>query len=569
MGRRCVIVIGLLLAALVPSSAAHAEGDSIVVLADGSREEPPLGFERPSLVLDANGYPVVVYWADNGQVRLTHCNDPLCIGGDEVLTVVEQNPGSVYNMALALDSSGNPIITYGSSTGLRVVHCNDANCSGDDETMNTFEAPNTEWVSMQLDAAGNPVIAYEAGVPPLGLRLLHCNDPDCGGGDETVNIVEDPGGPWASLALDSNGFPVIAHYEWVTQDLRLTHCNDPACAGGDEYSTSLRETPTLTVKYYDPSLVLDAADRPAITYVVTDALASHLMVMHCDDPDCDGGGESIVAVADNTAGGPVPSLTLDPSGYPVIAYSDESKNTHDLQTNLVLARCTDADCANADRSLVNVDPNERVSWDPSLVLDAAGLPVIAYVGYRHEQLKLARCDDAACLAADGDLDRDGIADADDNCPSQVNPDQGDPDADGLGDVCDPDDDNDGVFDGDDPDDDNDGVLDGNDAFPSDPNETVDSDGDGIGNNADADDDGDGQSDADEAACGSNPLDSSWASADADGDGVPDCVDTPMDTLPPTGTTSALLMCWAIVLGVIGEVLRHISAAPRSRRPSVR
>ncbi len=181
-----------------------------------------------------------------------------------------------------------------------------------------------------------------------------------------------------------------------------------------------------------------------------------------------------------------------------------------LQTNLVVARCTDADCANADRSLVKVDPNERVSWDPSLVLDAAGLPVIADVGYGYEQLKLPRCDDAACLAANGDLDRDGIADADDNCALQVNPDQSDPDA-----------------------------------------------------------DGDGQSDADEATCGSNPIDLNSRSADADGDGVPDCADTPMDTLPPTGTTSALLMCSAIVLVLTGEVLRRISAAPRSRRPSVR
>ena len=38
-------------------------------------------------------------------------------------------------------------------------------------------------------------------------------------------------------------------------------------------------------------------------------------------------------------------------------------------------------------------------------------------------------------AADGDLD--GISDASDNCPSIANPDQADPDADGLGNACDP------------------------------------------------------------------------------------------------------------------------------------
>jgi hypothetical protein len=48
------------------------------------------------------------------------------------------------------------------------------------------------------------------------------------------------------------------------------------------------------------------------------------------------------------------------------------------------------------------------------------------------------------LQADSDLD--GRPDIDDNCPSDVNPDQADHDLDGLGDVCDDDDDNDGVLD---------------------------------------------------------------------------------------------------------------------------
>ena len=54
--------------------------------------------------------------------------------------------------------------------------------------------------------------------------------------------------------------------------------------------------------------------------------------------------------------------------------------------------------------------------------------------------------------------------------------------------------------------DNDGVLDSADAFPTDPNEWVDTDGDGVGNNADTDDDGDGVSDSDEVAAGYDPLD---------------------------------------------------------------
>ncbi|MCJ8269263.1 MAG: M6 family metalloprotease domain-containing protein, partial [Psychrosphaera sp.] len=123
-----------------------------------------------------------------------------------------------------------------------------------------------------------------------------------------------------------------------------------------------------------------------------------------------------------------------------------------------------------------------------------------------------------------DSDGDGIADSNDNCPSDSNPDQLNTDgADDGGDVCDNDDDNDNVLDVDDAfpldasesvdtdgdgignnadtDDDNDGVLDTGDAFPLDATESVDTDGDGIGNNADTDDDGDGIPDTED----DNPL----------------------------------------------------------------
>ncbi len=110
-----------------------------------------------------------------------------------------------------------------------------------------------------------------------------------------------------------------------------------------------------------------------------------------------------------------------------------------------------------------------------------------------------------------DTDGDGVLDPDDNCVDVPNVDQANHDGDDSGDVCDPDDDNDGV-------------NDDEDAFPFDPAESSDNDGDGIGDNADQDDDNDGQSDIDETACGSDPLDAASTSPDADGNGVPDCLD---------------------------------------------
>lgn len=54
-----------------------------------------------------------------------------------------------------------------------------------------------------------------------------------------------------------------------------------------------------------------------------------------------------------------------------------------------------------------------------------------------------------CGTPDGDADADGVIDCLDNCPETANADQADFDADGLGDVCDPDRDGDSVFGSDD------------------------------------------------------------------------------------------------------------------------
>jgi len=82
---------------------------------------------------------------------------------------------------------------------------------------------------------------------------------------------------------------------------------------------------------------------------------------------------------------------------------------------------------------------------------------------------------------EGDLDGDGFANKNDNCPNIINPDQIDSDGDEIGNFCDPDDDNDGT-----PDD--------IDKCPYDApvgSQHGDIDGDGIGNVCDDDTDGDG------------------------------------------------------------------------------
>lgn len=103
----------------------------------------------------------------------------------------------------------------------------------------------------------------------------------------------------------------------------------------------------------------------------------------------------------------------------------------------------------------------------------------------------------------GDRDRDGVSDAEDNCPMTYNPFQEDMDRDGKGDLCD--------------DSDGDGILDARDNCPAVPNrEQVDSDGNGIGD-ACQDSDFDGVSDANDNC----PQNANPDQLDSDHNGIGD------------------------------------------------
>ena len=160
---------------------------------------------------------------------------------------------------------------------------------------------------------------------------------------------------------------------------------------------------------------------------------------------------------------------------------------------------------------------DEVGPDPSKPLDTDGDGII-------DALEPADIDSDGDGAPDevdgpgpaGDLDGDGIVNADDLCLTTPDPLQDDLDGDGLGDLCDDDRDGDGVDNAEDncPDAANDGQA--------------DQDGDRRGDACDVDDDNDGLSDADELAGGrSDPL---LADTDADGlgDGQDNC---PRDVNP--------------------------------------
>ena len=140
-----------------------------------------------------------------------------------------------------------------------------------------------------------------------------------------------------------------------------------------------------------------------------------------------------------------------------------------------------------------------------------------------------------------DSDSDGVADGSDNCPQDANGNQADADSDGVGDVCDstPNGTTQSEGEGGGADADEDGILDNVDNCINDANtDQADADADGIGDVCDpeptgVDTDSDGVVDAEDNC----PSNSNANQADADSDGIGDvCDGTPNgDYVPPSAT----------------------------------
>jgi len=314
-------------------------GNSIVT------PDPNTGLHT-SLRLDSSGFPVVSYWdADAGtnDLKVLHCNDANCAGGDESITSPDTGGNVGQWTSLALDGSGNPVVSYRDFTNndLKVLHCNDANCAGGDESITTPDSAGVvgSFTSLALDSGGNPVVSYCAQLPSFlctDLKVLHCNDANCAGGDESITSPDTGGdvGGYTSLALDASGYPVVSYHDYTDTGLKVLHCNDANCAGGDESITS-PDTAGVVGGY--TSLRLDSSGNPVVSYCVLSVFTCEdLKVLHCGNPNCTAGN----SITSPDTGGMVgeSALALDISGNPVVSYYDTTNG------NLKLLHCSDTDC---------------------------------------------------------------------------------------------------------------------------------------------------------------------------------------------------------------------------------
>jgi hypothetical protein len=344
------------------------------------------------LALDVFGKPVVSYHdVTNRDLKVLHCGNANCTSGNSI-TAPDTTGDVGADTSLALDASGRPVVSYSDfgSGDLKVLHCGNVDCTaGNSITVPDTISEGVWYTSLALDASGNPVVSY-GDIGNGDLKVMHCNDPNCDptvSGAESVTSPDTEGdvGRHVSLALDGIGHPVVSYYDGTNGDLKVLHCSDANCTETGEYTSPDTGGDVGTFTY----LVLDGNGNPVVSYY--DQTNFDLKVMHCNDPNCAGGGESITA-PDTTVGGAylLTSLKLDTAGNPVVSYVDS------YNLDLKVLHCNDPNCAPGGDSITSPDTVGSVGLDSSLVLDGRGSPVVSYYDWTNGDLKVLHCDTPSC-----------------------------------------------------------------------------------------------------------------------------------------------------------------------------
>ncbi len=113
------------------------------------------------------------------------------------------------------------------------------------------------------------------------LKVAHCGDAVCTAALATLTTVDNAAavGRYSSLAIGTDGMPVISYYDSTRTLLKVAHCTTVACSSA--VTTTVDSTATAGLF---SSLAIGADGLPVMSYMVGNP--GTLKVLKCNNRSC-------------------------------------------------------------------------------------------------------------------------------------------------------------------------------------------------------------------------------------------------------------------------------------------
>lgn len=301
--------------------------------------------------------------------------------------------------SIAIGADGFPVISHidGLLQALSVTHCANAGCTIGATA--TVDAPSTglgQYSSIAIGTDGLPIISYR-GFGAQALRVTHCGNAGCTAGNTTLNVDNpaDAVGLYSSIAIGTDGLPIISHRNDTTGALRVTHCGNVACTAGNT-SMDVDGPPAWSVGLFT-SIAIGSDGLPVISHK---NLTQALRVTHCGNVTCTAGNSSVDVDDPADAVGDNSSLAIGTDGMPIISHRNQSKAA------LRVTHCGNVTCTSGSSSSDVDDPADQVGQYSSIAIGADGLPVISHKNISRHALRVTHCADGTCSGAGVSFDLD-------------------------------------------------------------------------------------------------------------------------------------------------------------------
>jgi hypothetical protein len=323
----------------------------------------------PSLALDSSGNPVVSWEEYDGtsyNIYVKRWNGSSWV---QVGTFLDQG---AFDPSLALDSSGNPLVSWfewdGTSRNIYVKRWTGTAWEPLGGFLDVHTNEDALWPSLALDSNGRPVVAWSEAFNIYVKRWTGTAWEQLGGSLHVNILARLP-----SLALDSSGNPVVS---WEEYDGTSYNIYVKRWTGSSWVQVGTTFLDVNTDRFaYSPSLALDSSGNPVVSWTESDGTSHNIYVKRWTGSSWVQVGTTLDVNTNRHA--LEPSLALDSSGNPVVSWTESDGTFH----NIYVKRWNGSSWVQVGTTFLDVNTN-RDARAPSLALDSSGNPVVSW--YEHD-----------------------------------------------------------------------------------------------------------------------------------------------------------------------------------------